>query len=297
MRAVKQLLIAMMAAYAPVVATHAEDSGAGLNRPGLELGARYWYSTARNGYNYYGDTTTSQLVSRLTYDGLSANSGELYFRGDVAWGFFLKGLIGVGAINSGHLIDEDFPPGIDPYSRTSSNTTGSLNYGTIDLGYSLLRHPGGRLGAFVGYGRWHESINASGCRQTAANPDICVPALPASVAVIKETDNWDLLRLGITGDVMLTDRLKFTADVAYIRASQKAVDDHFFTFGVDPASGNGNGIQLDAILAYQLTDAFNLGVGGRWWHLDTKAIDSFDQLLTYRTDRYGVFIQGGLKLN
>ena len=43
--------------------------------------------------------------------------------------------------------------------------------------------------------------------------------------------------------------------------------------------------------------AFNIGVGGRWWHLDTRAIDSFDQLLTYNTDRYGVFVQAGVKLN
>jgi hypothetical protein len=82
-----------------------------------------------------------------------------------------------------------------------------------------------------------------------------------------------------------------------VRASQKATDDHFFTFGIDPASGTGQGFQIDAIVSYQFTSAFNIGIGGRWWHLDTNAIDAFQQLETYHADRYGVFVQGGLKFN
>jgi hypothetical protein len=31
--------------------------------------------------------------------------------------------------------------------------------------------------------------------------------------------------------------------------------------------------------------------------METDAIDAFNQLLRYDTDRYGVFVQGGLKLN
>jgi hypothetical protein len=69
------------------------------------------------------------------------------------------------------------------------------------------------------------------------------------------------------------------------------MDDHIFTFGFDPASGDGDGFQLDAILSYQVTNAFSLGAGGRWWHVSTSTIDSFDQLLTYDTDRYGAFVQ------
>jgi hypothetical protein len=293
----KQFLIALMTLGMLMTAAEAGDDSNNLAGPGFEVGARYWYSTARNGYNYYGDTTSSMLVSRLTYEGLTANSGELYFRGDAASGFFLKGFIGAGSINAGHLRDEDFPPFALPYSQTTSATSGSLNYGAIDLGYSLIGKPNARVGAFVGYGRWHESVAASGCTQLAGNTDICTPAVPTSIALVNETDNWNLLRLGVTGDLMLTDKLKLTADAAYIRAWQNALDDHFFTFGLDPASGAGNGFQLDAILAYQLTSSFNLGVGGRWWHLETNAIDSFDQLLTYQTDRYGVFVEGSYKFN
>ena len=294
----KLLLAASVAACIPLAAARADEPGQTLDRPGFEFGGRYWYSTGRIAYNYYGDTTSAFLVSRLTYDQLTANSGELYFRGDVSWGLFVKGFIGAGSVSGGRLIDEDFLPLTVPYSETSSAAAGTISYGTIDLGYSLIRLPAFRLGGFVGYGRWNESITASGCTQIATNPDICQPfPIPTSVAVINETDNWNLLRVGATADVMLGDRVKLTADAAYVRAYQKAVDNHYFTFGVDPASGNGNGYQIDAIIAYQFTNAFNVGIGGRWWHLDTNAIDSFQQLETYRTDRYGAFLQGSYKLN
>jgi hypothetical protein len=251
----------------------------------------------RIGYGYYGDPTATQLVSRLTYDKLSANSGEVYFRADIGWGLFVKGTIGAGSIAGGTLYDEDFPPGIDPYSKTSSSASGSLNFGNLDLGYSIIHLPRGRLGAFVGYGRWNEVVNASGCTQVATNPDICVPALPSGIPVIQETDTWNLLRVGVTGDVMVADRIRLSADAAYVWAAQKETDNHYFTFGLDPSSGNGSGFQIDAIVSYALTDGFNVGLGGRWWHLDTTTLDSFDQLSTYRTDRYGVFVQGAIKFN
>src|SRR6516165_3846416 len=96
----KQLvLMALLAGCVPISAAGADDGT--LDHAGLELGGRYWYSTGRIGYNYYGDTTTSLLVSRLTYEQLTANSGELYFRGDTSWGLFLKGFIGAGAVGSG----------------------------------------------------------------------------------------------------------------------------------------------------------------------------------------------------
>jgi len=290
-------LLLLVACFTPIPGAWAQDGT--LDRPGVELGGRYWYSTGRIGYGYYGDTTTSLLVSRLTYEQLNANSGEIYVRGDTPWGIFAKGMIGAGSIGGGRLIDEDFPPVTFPYSSTSSTTSGSLSYGTVDLGYGVVRQPNFRLGGFAGYGRWNEDVTASGCTQLASAP-VCQPpfTIPTSVAVINERDNWNLLRVGATADLMLGEHVRLTADAAYVRAlSQKAVDDHFFTFGVDPASGSGNGFQLEAIAAYQFTNAVSLGIGGRWWHLNTNAIDSFQQLETYTVDRYGVFLQGAYRFN
>ena len=76
---VRHLLITLLAVSVPVVA-RADEPGPNLDRPGFELGGRYWYSTGRVGYNYYGDTTTSLLVSRLTYEDLTANAGEVKSR-------------------------------------------------------------------------------------------------------------------------------------------------------------------------------------------------------------------------
>jgi len=271
-----------------------------LDHAGLEVAGRYWFSTGRIGYNYYGDTTTSLLVSRLTYDQLSASAGELYARGDTPWGIFVKGYVGGGSISAGRLRDEDFPPLTVPYSDTSSTTSGTLSYGTIDLGYSVIRQPNFRLGGYVGYGRWNETVTASGCTQLATYP-ICQPpfVIPTSIAVIKESDNWDLLRVGAAAEVVLGEHIRLSADAAYVRVlTQKAVDDHYFTFGVDPASGHtGNGVQIDAMIAYQFTNSFNIGVGGRWWHLNSHVIDTVQQLETYTVDRYGVFVQGAYRFN
>ena len=290
--------IAVLVTCLSATAVRAEDTEEGFGRlSGFEMGARYWYSAGRIGYAYYGDATTSQLASRLTYDKLSANAGEAYFRGDIAMGMFLKGTIGAGRIGGGKLFDEDFPPGIDPYSKTSSDTAGSLVFGNLDLGYSVIHMTRARLGAFVGYGRWQETVNASGCTQLAANPDICVPALPTGLTVIREADTWNLFRVGVAGDVLLVDRLRLSVDAAYVWASQKEIDHHYFTFGLDPSSGTGSGFQVDAIVSYQINDGFNVGLGGRWWHLDATTFDTFDQLSDYRVDRFGVFIQGAIRLN
>jgi hypothetical protein len=277
-----------------------------------EFGGRYWYSSGKNWYNYYGDTTASLLVSRLTYQGMTGQSGEAFFRVDSVSGMlervFVKGYAGGGAITKGTLIDEDFPPLTVPYSSTSSDILGHLSYASVDAGFTFLDNTRRnyssnsepwarvRLGAFAGYHYWHELANANGCSQTGGNTAICGMPVPTSITLATEQDTWNSLRLGMVGDILFTPRLKLTAEVAYARTWQKALDTHYFTFGPDPASGSGNGFQTEAVLSYRVTRAFDLGVGGRWWHFQTNAIDSFGQLLQYSTDRYGAFMQASLKL-
>ena len=211
--------------------------------------------------------------------------------------FFLKGYFGLGLTKKGNLIDEDFPPITDPYSKTQSDTAGQLRYGSIDFGYNIYTDKRFRIGAFIGYHYWFENIDASGCAQIGSNPFICGVPLANSIVVISEQDRWNSMRFGGVVDVNLTDRLKWNGEFAYAVTSQRAQDTHYFTFGVSPASGSGWGFQVESILKYQVTDKFNVGVGVRWWHLTTDAIDSFDQLLRYQTDRYGVFFQGGYQFN
>lgn len=286
------------------------SAGAGLpvkapDRPlksyALETGLRYWYSSGKNRYNYFADRAAMSQVSRLDYNGLTGHSGEMFFRLDAYDGpfanMFLKGYVGAGKITNGTLVDDDFAPFVNPSSRTSSQAGGQLRYGSIDLGFNLVEADRFRIGAFVGYHYWMETVDARGCTQIGGNPVICMPALGSNIKVVTEQDTWHSGRAGITADAHIWDRLSVQGEIAYVWASQNAVDTHYFTFGRDPASGKGSGFQAEAVIKYQATDAFSLGIGGRWWHLSTDAVDSFNQLLRYSTDRYGMFVQGSYKFH
>jgi hypothetical protein len=268
----------------------------------FEIGGRYWYSSATNRYNYYADGTTANRVSRLSYDGLSAHTGEAFFRLDSPYRIFVKGYAGAGNITRGTLYDEDYPPGVVPYSKTESDAKGFLDYVSGDLGYTLFdgrgaqNRPAMRVGAFAGVHYWREKATGYGCDQIGGG-NICDAGnqIPKSIAVISEEDKWTALRLGAVADFYLTRDLKLTVDAAYARVHQNAVDTHLFTLGTTPSSGNGHGFELESLVSYQLTRSFNIGIGGRWWHYETKLNDNNGQLLEYKTDRFGAFVQGSMK--
>jgi hypothetical protein len=288
----------------------------------LEVGARYWFSTGETSYDLF-DSTGSLLVSRLTYDDLTGHSGEAFFRGDHSSGFFVKGYVGGGVINSGKLIDEDFEPVTVPFSQTKSGQDdGSLSYASADIGYTFydstarslslkddpVGSPGVKLGAFVGFHYLNEELNAFGCTQLAANPEICSPGqVGAGTNVISEDADWLSLRLGLAAEFYLTERLKLSAEAAYVRTHLDAEDNHHLRpefSGPIPQDGDGDGVQLEAVLSYQVTDAFNLGVGARYWRMevddgrmrfDQVTAGGVPQVLDFETERYGVFVQGSYK--
>jgi hypothetical protein len=77
----------------------------------MEFAARFWFGSAKTAKNLYAPPSFSNaLASRLTYSGLQTYSGELYGRVAHWNGLFVKGYVGGGIINGGHLQDEDFPP-------------------------------------------------------------------------------------------------------------------------------------------------------------------------------------------
>ena len=73
--------------------------------------------------------------------------------------------------------------------------------------------------------------------------------------------------------------------------------------GPIPEDGKGFGVQLEGLLSYKVTQAFSIGVGGRYWHLETKGSSHFEdatptggpQPVNFKTDRYGAFVQGAFK--
>jgi len=313
------LVVAVAASFSRVAPAAAGDwAFHGLEPPSTysgEIGLRFWYGKGKTGKSLY-DPTGSLLVSRLTYDNLSIFSAEAYGRFDLNTGWFLKGLIGGGGFRKGTLTDEDFPPGIAPYSATLSTLDDSFPaYGSVDVGYNVFRGPDFRVGAFVGYNYMREVVSADGCGQIATNPFICgVFPVPATIKVITQDNNWNSLRVGLDGDVDITKRLKLSLDAAWLPLVMlDGTDAHWLrisTFPGDfsgpiPEDGTGWGYQLEGVLSYRVTDAISVGIGGRYWHMQTSGnthfeghvngVQAFPQPVDWKTDSYGMFLQTGLK--
>jgi hypothetical protein len=269
-------------------------------------GVRNWYSSGRFQKDL-GPTPNPALanilISRLTYN-TSANSGELFGRLEAPQNVFVKGNLGIGTILNGQMHDEDWVlfDGTVPYSNTISSVPGDIKYATVDVGYDFFRGAGHKLGAFVGYNYYNENKSAYGCTQIANQLSDCVPPIDSSVLGITENDTWNSLRVGVSGDIMVTDRFKLGADVAYLPFVQfNGTDDHLQRVPpfISPESGTGIGLQLESILSYLVTDQLSVGIGGRYWAMWTTkdAITEFAgapcpcQTLPVKTDRLGVFVQ------
>jgi hypothetical protein len=67
--------------------------------------------------------------------------------------------------------------------------------------------------------------------------------------------------------------------------------------------GQGQGVQAEAFLSYLVTDAFDVGVGARYWSLwTTSRTDTVAGVVarrndTFSTERLGVMSQASYKLN
>jgi hypothetical protein len=285
----------------------------------FEVGARYWYSSGRLAKDLYDDPRFSDsLNSRLTYDGLTAHSFEAFGRINLASGLFLKGYAGLSGLRSGSLDDEDLPPALVPYSSTLSDQRGGqFSYATADLGYNLPVNPRTIVSLFGGYGYIGEKVNAYGCRQVATNPFVCVPTIASDVLGITEDAHWHLARLGVGVEFKVFDRLTLSAEAAWVPyALIRSHDSHWLRTGTTigsfagpiPETASGSGLQLEALLAYQVWDCFNIGLGGRYWRLDARGSADLEQTiigfthpiaqpLDFRSERYGMFVQGSYKFS
>lgn len=244
-----------------------------------EFGARVGWGGGRYRYDLFAPGDTSQMLSRLTWPA-SGVMAEAFGRVDAPTGVYLKGFMGGIALGDGGTMhDEDFPPVVKSYSNTVSTTrNGSDLYGAIDLGYAY-RGGNWRAGPFVGYTYLQDRQNAYGCQQTATYP-MCSVDAPQSAPVgvnqimLGRFDNWNAVRLGLAGDVMLTDRIKLAVDAAWLPYANVggSVDNHWLRAGVNPLpdQGHGSGYQLEAVLSYLVTDRISVGAGARYWNISAN---------------------------
>lgn len=274
----------------------------------FEPGIRYWYSSGRFQKDLPATAeSSSSLISRLTYSGMTAHSGEIFARLDSPWHVFLKGYLGLGRITGGTMNDEDWglitAAPLTGYSNTLSNLSGTdMNYGAIDLGYDVLHGPGYKVGLFAGYSHIYEQYAAADCTQIASpSAGICTPTI-SNTAVITETDKWDSLRVGVATDTWLTPQWRLVGDMAYLPYVKfKGVDNHWLRNLVIDEAGHGVGVQLEAMLSYYVTPQFSLGAGARYWAMwTTTGSDAFDGVPvdrtdTYRYERWGVLVQAAYR--
>ncbi|WP_146767988.1 hypothetical protein [Mesorhizobium atlanticum] len=299
------------AADGPVVAEAAVRGDAVAPVFSFEGGLRYWYSSGEASKDLY-DSRGTVMVSRLTYNDVVASSGEVFFDATHnPTGIFIKGFLGAGGIPKGSLNDEDFAQPhsfVEIYSNTLSGQRGGrLSYFTADVGYNFWTTPRSRIGALVGYNFWNESYHTFHCAQQAANPRICVPAITTNVGVISQENDWHSLRLGLAGQTQITERLSLSGDVAVLFTRLDGKDQHHLRPEINPIpeDGNGHGIQLEAMLNYNVTDLFNIGIGGRYWRAVSAGYEHFEetpgggrpQVLHWEAERYGVFGQASIKFN
>jgi len=288
-----------------------------------EFGTRYWYSNGTFRYDLHGSgnnvingvNSNSALVSRLSYTGEHSNSGEIYGSAKYPGGFQVNAMLGGGAASGGTLRDEDFPPFIDPYSRTeSTQKTGALTYSIVDVGYSVFSRYGFSIVPFLGYAYDREQLNAYGCTQVASNQDVCGnaggPPVYSGALTISENGTWSAMRAGIGANYALPwHDLRFGVNGAWLPfGSLAGNDDHWLRIDTPNAStfsgpivqtGTAHGMQLEATAKIALTDKVDLGVGGRYWYFFTHGTSEFfspfyepgKQSTTFTTRRYGEFVE------
>ena len=131
-------------------------------------------------------------------------------------GFFIKGMVGLGTVVDGEIIDRDFFLGQFTFSDTTSNVKdGSLKFAMFDVGWSYSPVGGVKLGFFAGYHYWYEKVTAYGlvCNQAS----ILGCTFPGEVqvgfdtAVLRISAHLARARIGFIGQIALTERLSFSA--------------------------------------------------------------------------------------
>ena len=113
--------------------------------------------------------------------------------------------------------------------------------------------PGAKVGAFVGYNYYNQAINTYGCTQLAGDTG-CRPSSPSNLLGLTENDHFISLRIGLSSETMLSDRLRLSADAAYVPwVNFIGLDDHLLRQLLSPdAANSGDGVMLEAILDYNL---------------------------------------------
>jgi hypothetical protein len=231
------------------------------------IGLRYWYSRSHS------DLDTSDFEVDST-DSVTSHTAELVGTlEDVTANTFVRGYVGLGKNVSG---DGDFLG----YSSTELEQT-TLGYVVVDGGWQFasLANNQVRLKGFVGYHYLNDGVKADVGSRT-----------------VDQSRQWHSLRLGLSTEGKLGERVGWSVDLAGVPWSYNQTET-WSIVKVDPWRANWTyGIEADAMLNVALTKNWHLGVGGRYWWLQSN----FDRrwshtgekvVLDQNYQRYGLLLE------
>lgn len=236
----------------------------------VELGARYVHGWGRFKQDLGGASPPPVNNSRLTWTDLQTDSGELFARIDTPQNFVLKGFVGAGSGKHGHMNDEDWglaqpldgtAESVFPYQNSLSDASSKIKYFTVDAGYDWFRQPAARLTVFTGYSYFEQPMLTNKLMTYV----MYAPAQTVDAVGLGQDTIWRALRVGAAADVLLAPRVHLNAEAAYLPYVRFHGEDDHGPNAVSPQWGTGNGVQLEAILSYDVTERVSVGVGGRYW--------------------------------
>jgi opacity protein-like surface antigen len=245
----------------------------------VEAGVRYVRGWSRFQKDQQHASAPNATQSRLTYDDMTSDGAEFFGRVDASFGLMIKGIVGSGSGGgTNNMNDEDWSLGppehsvFIPYSNTLSDAGYDMKYAIIDVGFNWWPTPGTTLAPFVGYSYFKQDMRGFGCRQIANPRSDCRTPTPTSQLGLIDVDTWKALRIGAAAATDLTPQLQLSGDVAFLPyVKDNAFNVHLFKNERAPEWGHGRGVQIETILAYALTDALRVGVGGRYWSMWTTS--------------------------
>jgi outer membrane protease len=194
---------------------------------------------------------------------------------------------------------------------TGASASGWLKYAAADIGYNVFRNPNYKVGPFVGYSYFRQSLNAFGCTQLTTPGSACDPPFPSNKPIISEDETWQSLRVGVSAAATIWNRFEINGDVAYLPYAQySGLDSHLARPSIlyFPQTGTGRGVQTELILTYLMTENLKLGIGGRYWAMWTDGArqgcrgacsGTGDEVnsapYTADTERFGGFVQASYR--
>ncbi|MEE4010583.1 hypothetical protein V1T76_00895 [Roseibium sp. FZY0029] len=223
------------------------------------IGLRYWYSKSRSDLDNSGFDISST-------DNVTSNTAELVGTlEDTTANTFVRGYVGLGRSNGG---DVHFAG----YEMDSTDET-TLGYVVIDGGWGFAQFANNqvRLKGFLGYQYLSDDVSAKYGSLT-----------------VEQSRDWHAIRLGMTAEGDLGQRVGWSVDVAGVPWSYNKIE----TWESDWTYG----LEADAMLNVDLTQNWQLGVGGRYWWLhsnfDRRLVTTGEKVvLDQNYHRYGLLLE------